>query len=183
MFSIRWLAIYLVVISSARAADTRKRQRVGTGTIHAAAATASADAVPAPATVGDHFTKTSGVIKCAKDSECGAHGSCARPDPDAAHSVCVCESPYINLIDGEQRNACVYEGVTRTGALVASGLGGIFGIDWFILSRGTNLSFIYAGLAKLSTLGGFGVWWAYDFARVASGAVTDGNGMPLFADM
>ena len=123
------------------------------------------------------------MIKCAKDAECGMHGSCAKPDPSAAHSVCVCESPYINLIDGAQQSACVYEGVSRMSALVASGLGGFLGIDWFILSRGTNLSYIYTGLAKLSTLGGFGVWWAYDFARLASGIVTDGNGMPLFADM
>ena len=59
----------------------------------------------------------------------------------------------------------------------------LFGIDWFILSRGTNLSYIYAGLAKLCTFGGFGIWWAYDFARLAGGIVTDGNGMPLFADI
>jgi hypothetical protein len=95
----------------------------------------------------------------------------------------VCESPYINLVDGERRDACVYEGVQRTVVLVASGFGGFLGIDWFILSRGTNMNFIYAGLAKLSTLGGFGVWWAYDFARIASGVMNDGNGMPLFADM
>ena len=99
------------------------------------------------------------------------------------HSVCVCESPYINLVDGERRDACVYEGVQRTVVLVASGFGGFLGIDWFILSRGTNMNFIYVGLAKLSTLGGFGVWWAYDFARIASGVMNDGNGMPLFADM
>ena len=135
------------------------------------------------AIVGDRFTKTSGVIRCVKDAECGTHGSCAKPDEAAAYSVCVCESPYINLIDGEQRSPCVYEGVIRTSALVASGFGGFLGIDWFILSRGTNLSFIYAGLAKMSTLGGFGIWWAYDFARIASGVMTDGNGMPLFADV
>ena len=132
---------------------------------------------------GEHFTKSSGVIKCKTDSECGAHGSCAKPDAAAAHSVCVCESPYINLIDGKQMTACIYEGVSRKSALIASGFGGFFGIDWFILSRGTNLSYIYAGLAKLCTFGGFGIWWAYDFARLAGGIVTDGNGMPLFADI
>ena len=181
-----WLAVCLPLDRAALAADAwgqSVKAQVDRVKMNAAVASGAPGATPAGATVGDHFTKTSGVIKCAKDAECGMHGSCAKPDPSAAHSVCVCESPYINLIDGAQQSACVYEGVSRMSALVASGLGGFLGIDWFILSRGTNLSYIYTGLAKLSTLGGFGVWWAYDFARLASGIVTDGNGMPLFADM
>ena len=129
------------------------------------------------------YSQTSGVIRCTGDIDCGTHGSCALPDSGAATMVCVCAPPYINIVDGDSQTPCEYVGVSRVNALVSSGLAGFLGADWFILSRGTNVNYIATGVAKLFTFGGFGFWWVYDFMRLASGAFTDGNGMPLFADM
>ena len=134
-------------------------------------------------TANGHFTNTTGVIRCRLDLECGVHGSCAKPDSGEALSVCVCESPWINLIEGDVQYPCAYSGVSRLNVMISSLLGGIFGVDWFILSRGTNLSYIYVGLSKLFTFGGFGAWWLYDFLRLATGGFSDGNGMPLFSDL
>jgi hypothetical protein len=130
-----------------------------------------------------HFTNTTGVVRCRTDLECGMHGSCALPDAGSPTSVCVCESPYINVIEGNVQYPCAYHGISRLNVMVSSLLGGLLGIDWFILSRGTNMSFILVGVAKLFTFGGYGGWWIYDFLRLATGDFADGNGMPLFADL
>jgi hypothetical protein len=128
------------------------------------------------------YANTTGVIKCATDVECGTYGSCAQPHAGSEISVCVCEPPYINVLDGNMPYPCSYFGVSQVQGLVASFVGGFFGVDWFMLSRGTNPSFILCGFSKLFTFGGFGVWWLYDFLRMLSGGMYDGNGMPLYQD-
>ena len=59
-------------------------------------------------------------------------------------------------------------------AVVASVLGGLFGIDRFVMGR------IGLGVCKLlfgwMTLG---LWWLIDFIVVASGYARDSNGDPL----
>ena len=128
------------------------------------------------------YANTTGVIKCKTDVECGTYGSCAQPHAGSEISVCVCEPPYINVLDGNMPYPCSYFGVSQVQGLVASFVGGFFGVDWFMLSRGTNPSFILCGFSKLFTFGGFGVWWLYDFLRMLSGGMYDGNGMPLYQD-
>ena len=129
-----------------------------------------------------HFTNTSGVVQCHTDLECGVHGSCALPDAGSPTSVCVCESPYLNIIEGSISHPCAYHGVSRLNAVVYSLFGGLFGVDWFVMAK-DNPSYIMCGITKLCTFGGLGTWWLYDFLRLLTGGFTDGNGMPLFADL
>ena len=117
----------------------------------------------------------------AQDDDCGAHGSCSlRYD---GSKVCICESPWINLIDGDVRTPCAYEGVSQTTSLVVSILVGFLGADWFLLSRCVNGTYVCVGVVKLLTLGGFGVWWLLDFLRIAYNDFGDGEGMPMHADL
>ena len=46
---------------------------------------------------------------------------------------------------------------SKRNTFLASFLGGFFGADWFYLSSGDGL-YIFAGLAKLFTVGGVGIW-------------------------
>ena len=94
------------------------------------------------------FTNTSGIVRCKTDLECGAHGSCALPHYGSPISVCVCESPYINLIEGNIKYPCAYQGVSRLNTMFGSLLGGFFGVDWFMLAQG-NPSYIVVGCAKM----------------------------------
>ena len=138
----------------------------------------------AAAVVDVYAFNSTGVVKCKEDYECGKHGSCAQPHVGSSISVCVCESPYINIVDGTVSYPCAYKGVSRLNAMFTSFIGGFFGADWFLMANGSsNPSYILCGLMKLCTFGGYGVWWLYDFLRLISGGFSDGNGMPLFADL
>ena len=55
---------------------------------------------------------------------------------------------------------------------------GATGADWFYLSAG-NGGYIAAGVFKLLTLGGLGVWQVTDWIRVLDDAFPDGQGVPL----
>jgi hypothetical protein len=101
-------------------------------------------------TASGRFTNTSGIIRCKTDLECGAHGSCALPDVGAPVSVCVCESPFLNLIEGDIKYPCAYQGVSRLNTLFGSLLGGFLGVDWFMLAQG-NPSYALVGFAKMCT--------------------------------
>merc|ERR1712141_286513 len=73
-------------------------------------------------------------------------------------------------------------GKSKRNTFLASFLGGFFGADWFYLSFG-NAVYIVAGLFKLFTLGGLGIWWLTDWIRVLVDIFPDANGNPLIIDM
>ncbi|CAF1161369.1 unnamed protein product [Rotaria sordida] len=52
------------------------------------------------------------------------------------------------------------------------------GVDWFVLAKG-NAGYIVAGVFKILTLGGFGIWWLVDVIRIGVNKFNDGNGAPL----
>ncbi len=66
----------------------------------------------------------------------------------------------------------------KLGTLLLSIFVGGLGIDWFILARG-NAGYIVAGVFKLLTGGGLGIWWIVDCARILADVFNDGNGAPL----
>jgi TM2 domain-containing membrane protein YozV len=55
-------------------------------------------------------------------------------------------------------------------ALVLSLFVGYLGVDRFYLGRH------WTGFLKLSTFGGFGVWWLIDIVLIAAGGLTDAEG-------
>jgi hypothetical protein len=128
-----------------------------------------------------NFANRAGPISCAIDYDCGEKGSCVSLSSDAMGTKhCVCEFPYINLINGEQKLPCSYKGLGANDMFYISFFLGFFGIDWFILAMGTNPAYIWIGIGKFLSLGGLGLWWINDWVRLWEGNLRDGNGMPLF---
>ena len=93
-------------------------------------------------------------------------------------STCVCTKPYIDQGD----NKCSYKAKSKLITFLLSFLAGGLGVDWFYLSCG-EAGYIVAGIVKLVTFGGFGIWWLIDWIRVLTDHFGDGMGMELFMDM
>ena len=74
------------------------------------------------------------------------------------------------------------EGKSKLAAFLISLLAGGLGVDWFYLSMG-NAGYIVAGVFKILTCGGFGIWWLVDWIRILVDNFPDGNGLPLIKDM
>ncbi|CAF5042852.1 unnamed protein product, partial [Rotaria sp. Silwood1] len=55
---------------------------------------------------------------------------------------------------------------------------GVFGADWFYLAAG-NGGYIAAGVFKLLTFGGLGIWALVDWIRVLTDSFPDGQGVSL----
>jgi TM2 domain-containing membrane protein YozV len=101
-----------------------------------------------------------------KEQYCSGHGICmewnnTRKQPFPL-KFCVCDKAYA---DPECRTLRKSQ---RT-AFFLSMFGGFLGLDRFYLGN------YYSGLAKLSTLGGFGAWWIYDIVRIGSAPVYAAN--------
>ena len=109
-------------------------------------------------------------VSCTNSYSCGTNGYC-----DYSKSTCQCLSGYASRTVNEP---CAYELKSRITAGCLSFFLGIFGADWFYLSQG-NGGYIAAGVFKLLTGGGGGIWWLVDWIRVAASAFPDGNGVPL----
>ena len=43
--------------------------------------------------------------------------------------------------------------------------------------------YIFAGIMKILTAGGLGIWWLVDWIRILADSFYDGNGWDLFQDM
>ena len=67
----------------------------------------------------------------------------------------------------------VFSDRTWARALAFSILGGGLGLDQFYLGN------VGAGIGKLLTLGGLGVWWLLDVLLLLIHVTTDGRGKPL----
>ena len=92
--------------------------------------------------------------------------------------ICICTKPYISTINSK----CSYKGKSKLAAFLLSFFVGGLGVDWFYLSAG-DAGYIVAGIFKLITFGGLGIWWLVDWIRILADGFSDGNGMDLFQDM
>ena len=128
--------------------------------------------------------------RCSKQSDCGKHGQCVL-DPEFAYivnfdddnddnlnnlpTVCRCEPGWTDHNGG----TCNYKRRTQHAVCNVGIIGGFTGADWFHLSRGDG-GYITAGVFKVVSLGGFGVWTVVDNIRCQLGSYgvgdTDGNG-------
>jgi hypothetical protein len=130
-----------------------------------------------PAVQSDFVALNTSVVKQGKERIV----SCLGPyDPICKNGqcqdyVCVCNPGWITWKNGDE---CSYKQKTKLEALLLSLFVGGLGVDWFILARG-NAGYIVAGVFKLLTAGGFGIWWIVDWARILADVFNDGNGAPL----
>ncbi len=104
---------------------------------------------------------------CYSSADCH-HGVCIS-------NICECDNGYITWKDSE---VCSYEQYAQLGAFLLSFFLGGLGVDWFVLAKG-NAGYIVAGVFKLLTLGGLGIWWLADVIRLGINTFNDGNGAPL----
>ncbi|KAH3762826.1 hypothetical protein Pelo_5329 [Pelomyxa schiedti] len=125
------------------------------------------------------------MVACTTDL---AESECGYPERGWCNGVyCVCNEPWITLdVDNNDRmadsTACNYEGKSKLTAFLLSFFVGSFGADWFYLARGSG-GYIAAGVFKLLTLGGCGIWSTVDWIRLLCDAFPDGNKEDLYDDM
>lgn len=106
---------------------------------------------------------------CTNDLSC-VQGVCG------FNQTCICNRGYTLARDGN--NQCTYQKKSKLAAFLLSFFIGGLGADWFYLSVG-NAGYIVAGVFKLLTLGGLGIWWLVDWIRVLTNAFLDGQGVDL----
>ena len=104
---------------------------------------------------------------CIASRDCG-NGACVE-------KACVCTAGFVTR---DERSPCSYEQYSQLGAFLISLFVGGLGIDWFVLAKGST-GYIVAGVFKLLTGGGLGIWWLVDVIRLGANTFKDGNGVPL----
>ncbi|CAF1284604.1 unnamed protein product [Rotaria sp. Silwood1] len=109
---------------------------------------------------------------CTRNSDC-VQGIC---DTNKTTAVCMCNRGWTFSRDGLER--CTYQQKSKLAAFLLSFFTGGFGADWFYLSVG-NGGYIAAGVFKLLTLGGLGIWWLVDWIRILTNSFLDGQGIAL----
>ena len=109
---------------------------------------------------------------CTSNIEC-VHGVC---DRNRTFPLCICDRGWVLSRDGS--DVCIYQQKSKLAAFLLSFFIGGFGADWFYLSVG-NGGYIVAGVFKLLTLGGVGIWWLVDWIRILTNAFLDGQGVAL----
>lgn len=125
-------------------------------------------------------------LECKSDKDCN-NGVCAFYEniifnEGDGKTHCVCNDGYIFIeseIDGEK---CSYQQRSKFIAFLISFFAGQFGTDWFYLSMDTN-HYIFVGICKCMTCGGFFVWWFVDLIRILTDTFPDGFGYALYNDM
>ncbi|KAI8815102.1 hypothetical protein BJ742DRAFT_848017 [Cladochytrium replicatum] len=115
-------------------------------------------------------------VTCTVDFDCN-HGQCASFYQTT--SFCVCDKNWKT----NNGSPCSYEQISNLVAFLVSlfvgELGDIIGgVDWFVVAKG-NAGYIVAGVFKLLTGGGCGIWWLVDRIRILTGSFPDGNGVPI----
>lgn len=109
---------------------------------------------------------------CSSDFSC-IHGICYT---DQNISSCLCERGWTS--SRNQPDVCTYQQKSKLAAFLLSFFLGAFGADWFYLSVG-NGGYIAAGVFKMLTLGGIGIWWFVDWIRILTNSFVDGQGVAL----
>ncbi len=112
------------------------------------------------------------LIFCTRNLDC-IHGIC---DQSKNISTCQCEHGWTYSFNDP--NICNYQQKSKFGAFILSFILGGFGADWYYLSVG-NSGYILAGVFKMLTLGGFGIWWIVDWIRILTNSFNDGQGISL----
>ncbi|CAF0945865.1 unnamed protein product [Rotaria sp. Silwood1] len=106
---------------------------------------------------------------------CSNDKTCNLPNGYCLLNECICSKGWITT---DLSTGCTYQQKLKLTAFLLSFFVGFFGVDWFYLSV-SNPAYIIAGIIKLITLGGFGIWWIVDWIRLLADAFLDGNGFPL----
>lgn len=109
---------------------------------------------------------------CTRNSDC-VQGIC---DTNKTIPICLCNRGWTFASDGLER--CTYQQKSKLAAFLLSFFAGGLGADWFYLSVG-NGGYIAAGVFKLLTLGGIGIWWLVDWIRILTNSFLDGHGVGL----
>ncbi len=112
-------------------------------------------------------------LPCRSDIDC-VQGIC---NISESNGICICNRGWVLARDG--LNQCTYQQKSKLTAFLLSFFLGFFGADWFYLSVG-NGGYIAAGVFKLLTFGGLGIWWLVDWIRILANAFSDGQGVNLF---
>ena len=112
-------------------------------------------------------------------SECDEDQDCGFPNGNCFEGHCVCKEDYGTvIIPGQKIHHCQEKKKDQLVAWLLSFFLGFFGADWFYLARG-NGNYIAAGVFKLLTLGGCGIWWLVDWIRILCDTFPDGQDIPL----
>lgn len=125
--------------------------------------------------VGQAVLNSCELVGLPKEQQCSGHGVCKAWNSTSAHplvaplSFCLCNRDWA---DPECRTRRKSQVVAYTLSL----FGGPLGLDRFYLGQ------YYAGLVKLATLGGAGLWWISDAAYIGSAPVY-ANDYRLAADL
>eukprot|EP00927_Polykrikos_kofoidii_P053803 TRINITY_DN48357_c0_g1_i1.p1 TRINITY_DN48357_c0_g1~~TRINITY_DN48357_c0_g1_i1.p1 ORF type:complete len:446 (-),score=49.88 TRINITY_DN48357_c0_g1_i1:48-1385(-) len=101
-----------------------------------------------------------GLVDIPKSDKCSGRGSCMKWNATSSFTLhfCKCSRDWADPECGTRRKS-------QFVAYFLSLCGGFLGFDCFYMGH------YFAGIAKLSTLGGFGVWWIMDIVRVGSAPV------------
>ena len=117
-------------------------------------------------------------------SECDDNQDCGFPNGNCLEGHCVCKEDYVTVytstypIPGQKLHHCQEKKKDQLVAWLLSFFLGYTGADWFYLARG-NGNYIVAGILKLLTLGGCGIWWVVDWIRILCDTFPDGQDIPL----
>jgi hypothetical protein len=112
---------------------------------------------------------------CSTDFDCG-QGICDETISKKNFS-CVCDHGWTQSRNARNKT-CEYHQKPKLVAFILSFFLGGLGADWYYLSVG-NGGYIAAGVFKMLTLGGIGIWWLVDWIRILTNAFLDGQGYAL----
>ncbi|CAF0871188.1 unnamed protein product [Rotaria sp. Silwood1] len=119
-------------------------------------------------TRGEQNLSSKVLSSCSSDSSC-IHGICYQ---NQNVSSCLCERGW--TLSQSQPQICTYQQKSKLAAFLLSFFVGGLGADWFYLSVG-NGGYIAAGVFKMLTLGGIGIWWLVDWMRILTNSFLDGQ--------
>ena len=117
--------------------------------------------------IGAQNVESTSLTSCSSDLFC-VHGTC---QTNNNISSCLCHHGWTS--SRQQPQTCTYQQKSKLAAFLLSFCLGGLGADWFYLSVG-NGGYIAAGVFKMLTLGGLGIWWLVDWIRILTNSFIDG---------
>jgi hypothetical protein len=118
-------------------------------------------------------TAAQDVPSCSEDLYC-IRGKCLQTSLNV--SSCFCDHGW--ALSKSASQGCIYPQKSKLAAFLLSFFVGGFGADWYYLSVG-NSGYIAAGVFKMLTLGGMGIWWLVDWIRILTNSFVDGQDFAL----